>query len=100
MLVKCSDVKPCWKSFLNLPHKFNVKIEFKGEGKLNSISVYSRCQILRFLIGQEDWTNFKKKEKQELETIKDQLNLEEEEEDRGWKYWRRKKSWAGLRRRI
>ena len=37
------------------------------------------CRNPRLVIDQEDWSKFKKKEKQELETIQEPVNMVEED---------------------
>ena len=49
-----------------------MRIDLRGEHILNSKSEYCRCRIRipRLVIDQEEWKTFKKKEVQELETVR------------------------------
>ena len=59
-----------------------MRIDLRGEHILNSKSEYCRCRIRipRLVIDQEEWKTFKKKEVQELETVRVQEVLEVDEE--------------------
>ena len=50
-----------------------VRIDIRGENVLNSKSEYSRCRIPRLVIDQEAWRMNKKKEKQELEVVEEEI---------------------------
>ena len=57
-----------------------VRIDLRGENVLNSKSEYSRCRIPRLVIDQEEWRINKKKERQELEVIREEIVMQEDED--------------------
>ena len=57
-----------------------VRIDLRGENVLNSKSEYSRCRFPRLVIDQEEWRINKKKERQELEVMREEIVMQEDED--------------------